>query len=184
MNDGELVRRALDGERRAFDQLARRWAARVLAVCHARVSRRDVAEDLAQEALLRGLERLATLKDPESFGPWLRGIAAHVCQDWQRSRAARERLMSAPGENGDPRNIADGGESADVIFETSEERDRLLDEVQALPAELREVVLLYYYDDLTYDDLATLLGVSKATVNSRLAKARAMLHRQFSSHAR
>ena len=184
MNDGELVRRALDGERRAFEQLARRWAGSVLAVCHARVSRRDVVEDLAQEALLRGLQRLPTLKNPDSFGAWLRGIAVHVCQDWQRSRTAREVLLSAPGGNGDRSACVGDDQSADCVLEAVEENTRLLDEVQALPAELREVVLLYYYDDLTYDQLATLLGVSKTTVNSRLAKARAMLQRQLSRSTR
>ena len=51
--DAELVRRACLGDRDAYADLVRRWSARVLAVCHARVRRRDVAQELAQETLLR-----------------------------------------------------------------------------------------------------------------------------------
>src|SRR5262245_46865620 len=114
MTDGELVRRALDGERQAFEQLARHWAGRVLAVCHARVPRRDVAEDLAQESLLCALQQLPTLNSPESFGPWLRGIAAHVCQDWLRSRPAREVNLPAHMDNGDVKAAVRHAEGHDL----------------------------------------------------------------------
>jgi len=184
MTDGELVRRALQGDAAAYDQLARRWAARVLAVCHARIARRDVAEDLAQEALLRGLEGLATLKSPESFGPWLRGIAAHVCQVWGRSSAARDAAFARDGSNGYAHAIATLQSPVGFDLEKREETDRLLDRVHALPEEQREVILLYYYDDMTYDELANVLGVSKATVNTRLAKARDALRRQLTPASR
>lgn len=179
MTDGELVRRALDGDAAAYDRLARRWAARVLAVCHARIARRDVAEDLAQEALLRGLEGLATLKSPESFGPWLRGIAAHVCQDWGRTTAVREAAFVGDRSNGNPHAIVSHQAPIGFDIESREESGRLLERVHALPEELREVILLYYYDDMTYDELANVLEVSKATVNARLAKARDALRRQL-----
>src|SRR5690606_1233376 len=55
MTDAELVRRAREGERAAQEQLVRRYAPRLLAVCRARVGRHEAVEDLAQEALLRGL---------------------------------------------------------------------------------------------------------------------------------
>ena len=73
--DGDLVRQARAGDAAAYGHLAHRWAARVLAVCHARTASADAAEDLAQEALLRGLRALPTLADPDKFGPWLVGIA-------------------------------------------------------------------------------------------------------------
>jgi RNA polymerase sigma-70 factor (ECF subfamily) len=181
MTDGDLVRRALDGDAAAFDQLARRWAGRVLAVCHARIADRDLAEDLAQESLLRALQGLQSLQEPESFGPWIRGIAVHVCQDWRRSAAARTAALSFGGCNGDDQIPAAVDTPVGDDFETTDETCHVLDRVHALPQELREVILLYYYDDLTYDELARVLGVSKATVNARLAKARDALRRQLTS---
>ena len=52
-------------------------------------------------------------------------------------------------------------------------------EVESLPEQYREVLMLYYYQDVTYDDLAATLGVSAATINARLTKARAMLRERM-----
>jgi RNA polymerase sigma-70 factor (ECF subfamily) len=61
---------------------------------------------------------------------------------------------------------------------------QLLAEVEALPEEYRTVIMLYYYDDVTYRDIAGMLGVSAATVNLRLTKARALLRRRLSASGR
>ena len=170
--DGELVRRARDGEPAAYEQLARRYAARVLAVCHARVGRagRAAAEDLAQESLLRGLRALPTLADPEKFAPWLVGIAVRTCLDWLKSAQRTEvslddAHLTAATDEIDARDAADRRERA----------EQLMREVELLPHAYREVLMLYYYQDCTYQQLADLLGVSAATINARLTKARAML---------
>jgi RNA polymerase sigma-70 factor (ECF subfamily) len=170
--DGELVRQARAGSSAAYGQLAQRWAARVLAVCHARVGRagRAAAEDLAQEALLRGLRSLATLAEPEKFGPWLIGIAVRTCLDWlksaQRSEVSLEMMGDAPAERvDDQRDASDRRERA----------EQLMREVERLPQPYREVLMFYYYHDCTYQDAADALGVSPATINARLTKARAML---------
>ena len=184
MTDGELVRRARDGESSAFGQLARRWSARVLAVCHARVPRRDVAEDLAQEALLRGLEGLASLRVPEQFGPWLRGIAVHVCLDWRRAHTRQEMSLSAMTNNGDAPQFAAAAAALDEQVERHDEAEQVQAQIHELPEELREILLLRYYDDMTYDQLADVLSVSRATVNTRLSKARDMLRRRLSPAVR
>src|SRR5215210_6667876 len=102
MSDGEMVRRALAGDTAAYGQLARRWAARLLAVCHARTRDRHAAEDLAQEALLRGLRGLPTLADPDKFGTWVVGIAVRTCLDWLKSPKRGEVSLDAlPGGRGD-----------------------------------------------------------------------------------
>ena len=62
----------------------------------------------------------------------------------------------------------------------AEDRARVLREVESLPLPLRQVIMLYYYDDLTYREAAELLGVSAATVNARLTKARATLRERMS----
>ncbi len=61
----------------------------------------------------------------------------------------------------------------------ADETARLMDHVAELPEELREVLLVYYYEDVTYQELAEMLGVSSATVNARLTKARAMLREKL-----
>ena len=68
MSDADLVRQARAGRTEAYAELVRRWAGRVMAICHARIGRAHLAEDLAQETLLRGFRALHTLVDPDRFG--------------------------------------------------------------------------------------------------------------------
>jgi len=179
--DGQLVRQALAGTMPAYETLVRRWTPRVLGVCHARVGRAAAAEDLAQEALLRGLRALATLADPEKFGPWLCGIATRTCLDWlKRSERTEVSLSRAGGADNDSemRFAAAGGDAAEAA-ERADDIDRLMSEVERLPGPLREALMLYYYEDCTYQDLADRLGVSAATVNARLTQARMALREKL-----
>jgi RNA polymerase sigma-70 factor (ECF subfamily) len=150
MEDAALVQQVLAGDTEAYAELVDRWAGRVLALCHARVADAALAEELAEEALLRGLEEIGTLVNPDRLGPWLAHIAAHVCRDWL---SARQNSL-APDDPGP---------------------DELLAAVEALPGEARTLLMLHHYHDATYRDLARLLDVSTATVTARLARARALL---------
>jgi RNA polymerase sigma-70 factor (ECF subfamily) len=167
ISDGELVRQVRAGQPAAYDQLARRWAPRVLAVCHARVGRSS-AEDLAQEALLRGLRSLPSLQDPEKFGHWLVGIAVRTCLDWLKSAQRTEVSL-------DMCDVCDRSCAGDDASDKRERLEALMRQIERLPQVYREVVMFYYYQDGTYRDAAEALGVSIATINARLTKARAML---------
>lgn len=181
MTDGELVRQSLDGRTEARNQLVHRWAARILALCHHQVRCRQTAEDLAQESLLRAFRALDSLAEPEKFGPWLRGIAQRVCLDWHKSKASRQVDLGSLALDGDPEQIlANSEESPDEALDRRHQHGRLLAAVNELPQECREVILLYYYQDVTYRELAQQLGTSTATVNARLTKARALLRERLS----
>jgi RNA polymerase sigma factor (sigma-70 family) len=184
MTDGELVRQALAGRAPAFEELVRRWAGRVTALCHARAGRADAAEDLAQETLLRAFRGLRTLAEPDKFGPWLCGIATRTCLDWLKSKQRTQVPFSTlVGERTIDQVLAPAAISEPEL-DRQDELHRLMAEVEALPEECREVVMLYYYQDLTYRDLAQLLGVSPATINARLTRARSLLRERLSGAAR
>jgi RNA polymerase sigma-70 factor, ECF subfamily len=179
-SDSDLVRLAQGGERTAYEELVRRWSARVLAVCHAKVRSAHTAEELAQEALLRGLRAIATLEDPAKFGPWLCGIASKVSLDWLKCGQARQVSLDAMSDGKAGAWVAQCGHSPDEAAARSDDQRRLLAAIATLPEPYREVILLYYYDDVTYRDVAEALGVSPATVNARLTKARALLRERLS----
>jgi RNA polymerase sigma-70 factor (ECF subfamily) len=143
----------------------------VLAVCHARVGR-SAAEDLAQEALLRGLRALPTLADQEKFGHWLIGIAVRTCLDWLKSSQRTE--VSLEARQGAYADIPASAEDP-AADDRRERARRLMAEVEQLPQPYRETLMLYYHQDCTYQELANLLDVSAAAINARLTKARAML---------
>jgi RNA polymerase sigma factor (sigma-70 family) len=181
MTDGSLVRQALRGDRSARDELVYRWSARVLAFCHSRVADRHLAEDLAQEALLRGMRGLNTLHSPDKFGTWLFGIATRVCLDWRKSKQNGELPFTSLSPDRSPEGLARTSAGiAEMDVDQADELGRLMDEVEALSEKHREVLMLYYYHDVTYHDLAQMLGVSSATVNARLTQARAILRERLS----
>lgn len=178
--DGELVRQVLEGERTACDDLVRRWSARILAFCHARVGNHHAAEDLAQEALLRGLRGLRSLKSPERFGTWLCGIAMRVCRDGRKSKQASQVPFTVLDARGRPEDLACTDEDAtEAKVDRLDDVRRLLEEVEGLAEPQREILMLYYYQDVSYRELAEMLGVSTATVNARLTQARAILRERL-----
>jgi RNA polymerase sigma-70 factor, ECF subfamily len=180
MTDGELVRQALSGGIDAYAELVDRWGARIVALCHAKTGHGGVAEDLAQETLLRGYRSLRSLAQPEKFGSWLYGIALRSCLDWLKAKQRTEVAFSDLGREGTPDAFARERSSACAPqAEHADESAKLMAEVESLPEDYRQVVMLFYYEELTYRDIADLLGVSTATVNARLTKARAMLRERL-----
>jgi RNA polymerase sigma-70 factor (ECF subfamily) len=181
MTDAELVRATLAGSRDAYAEIAGRWSARVTAVCHARVRRADVADDLAQETLLRGYRALHTLSDPAKVGTWLMGIGLRAALDWLKAKERSTVLFSGLGPER-PIEALVSREAGDPAAD-ADERRRLMAEVEALPEALRQAVMLYYYDDLSYRELGELLGVSAATINARLTKARTILRERLTGES-
>jgi RNA polymerase sigma-70 factor (ECF subfamily) len=175
MSDGELVRQALAGRTEAFEELVRRWAGRVSALCHARVACSAAADDLAQEAFLRAYRALASLDAEDKFGPWLCRIAHHACLNWLQTRRRAHIPFSVLGSDHNPEDVVDRPAVDEAAGDHEEDLRRLRAEVAALPEPYREVVLLYYHQKVTYRDLADQLNVSTATINARLTKARALL---------
>src|SRR5262245_20247561 len=183
MSDGELVRQTLAGRSQAFEELVRRWAGRLVALCHARIGRPDLAEDLAQESLLRAFRALATLSDQDKFGSWLCGIAVRTCLDWLKSKQRTQVPFSTLSRERDVDGLLSDG-TPEPRLDREDEHRRLLTEVEALPEECREVIMLYYYEDVTYRDQAEQLGVSSATVNARLTRARNLLRERLGASRR
>lgn len=185
MEDAELVRQAAAGRAAAYGQLVRRHAPRVLALCHARTARADVAEDLAQEALLRGWRGIRALREPAKFAHWLCGISTRVCLDWINAAPRREVPLSALGNGELLAGAIVDPHSAGRIADTSDaaghqhDLDRLVAEVERLPAEYRETLMMFYHQDCSYQQIADALGVSPATVNARLTKARKLLRERM-----
>lgn len=185
MLDGDLVQQTLLGRREAYEELVHRWAPRVTAVCCAKVGYGPTAEDLAQEALLRGFRALPTLAEPAKFGSWLCGIAVRTCLDWLK---AKERTQVSFGELHPDRSedATFEGRSWDgpAAVEHADELDRLLAEVEALPDRQREALTLFYYERLSYEEMAAMLGVSSATINARLTQARNTLRERLLARRR
>lgn len=182
MTDGDLIRLVREGSVSACETLVRRYAPQLMAICRARVRSPHNAEDLVQESFLRALNALDSLTDGERFGPWVRSIAINLCRDTARTRCRREEHGSHDGGHGASPDTAVVHVPPDREIEREEDHELLWEAIDALPEECREVVLLRYFDDCGYDEMAALLEVSRATINARLAKGRSILRRRLATY--
>ena len=183
-SDAELVREAGNGRPDAYGELARRWSPRVMAVCHARVRCQTAAADLAQETLLRGFRDLVTLKSPEKFGAWLRGIAQRVCLDWLKSKERTQVPFTRLNDDGLIERQLAAGDNVEAAVAQADEVHRLMAEVESLSDNHREALMLFYCGEMSYREMAELLGVSTATINARLSEARGLLRQRLDSSRR
>ncbi len=161
--DEILVQRVLQGDTARFAELIGRYYPALVAIAHAVVSDRHLAEDVAQEAVAEACRRLRTLRDPRCFGAWLGAICRNVAKDTlaecKRQRRAgvetRDTVSPRPGPDGD-----------------GDEKAMLTEAVRSLPESLRQVVFLRYYNAMTYEQMSNVLGLSPQAINGRLRRAR------------
>lgn len=173
MIDAVLVELATAGDRAALGELARQVYPRIVAFCRSRVFQTADAEELAQETMLRGLTNLSSLRDSNRLGVWLRGIAANVCFDWHRHRRSDVQLSEE--------SMASREQEPSEASASRDERRLVQQSIRELHPKLQEVVYLFYFDELTYDEIAAWLGVARATVNTRLSQARDTLRVRLGS---
>lgn len=158
-----LVQAARAGDLDSFGRLCEQYYAPLVAVAYGVLRDRQLAEDAAQEAFARALISLGRLKDPGKFAPWLAQICRNAAADLARARKPQvspEDLAQAPSRDTD--------ESVSQIVRQAIDR---------LPASLREVVILRYRNDCSYEQISAVLGLSKMAINGRLTRAKRKLAR-------
>lgn len=164
--DAELVLAARVGDADSFLALCERHYAGMVALAAARLRDPDRAEDVVQETFSRVCRHLGQLKDPEQFAPWL----AAICRR-QVIQALRREASGPTREPLDEDDVAAPASDSDAPVNIVREL------VGKLPESLREVVYLRYYSDLSYDQIAELLGTTRQTVNGRLRRAKKIIAR-------
>lgn len=167
--DQLLVVRCQLGERAAFDDLVRRWSASLRRYALKLSGDPELANDLTQDVWLRVIRGLGGLRDSAQFRPWLFGIAHRCFSDRLRLRYAMPCAASVELEDlaiADPSSEFDPEEDIDQLLSTG---------MAALPMLEREVLTLFYLEELSLLDIATALSIPVGTVKSRLFRARNQL---------
>lgn len=165
----ELVRRARDGDAAAFAGLIRAFERVALAVAFSVTGDATAAGDVVQDAFVRAWRRLADLKEPEKFGPWLCGITRNLAIDAGRARGNRRATQDLPADGADP------GAGPLEALGRREEAHRVSAALGCLDEVSRSAVVLRYYDNLSSKQIGTLLGLAPAAVDMRLMRARRQL---------
>jgi RNA polymerase sigma-70 factor (ECF subfamily) len=167
--DQYLVSLSQAGSRDAFERLARRWTPRLLRFATRKVGQTELAGDIVQETWIGAIRGFKTLADPSSFPAWIYGIAHRRCIDAIRARQRWRKLSDQVQQEVD---IAASVESTTSAH--CESRD-LTTAIARLNDEQRDVVTLFYGEDLSVVEIAEILSVPAGTVKSRLFHAREIL---------
>src|SRR3954470_6383058 len=166
-----LVERAREGDVPAFEKLIGKYQAKVYTFAFAFTGSPDVAQDLAQEALVKVYRSLGSFRFQSAFSTWLYSIVKNTYLDSIKSRAGRERALEEPLTDRDIAELHDAA-SAEERLLAKESRRTLMRALRDVPVAYRTVVALCDVQGLGYEEIAGALGVPVGTVKSRLKRGR------------
>ncbi|HVB26211.1 MAG TPA: sigma-70 family RNA polymerase sigma factor [Ktedonobacteraceae bacterium] len=173
-SDAALVELVLAGDQDAFSVLVERYKDAVQNLAYRMLSNVTEAEDVTQEAFVRAYTQLATYKPAHKFSTWLLSIASHLAIDQLR----RRRFLALPLEDVPFLEwIVDAGTSPEQFALAGEQQDEIQLYLRRLPSKYRAVVVLRYWYDFSYEEIASTLNLTPALVKARLHRARELLAR-------
>lgn len=167
-----LVDRARRRDKRAFEQLYRRHAARIHALCRRLVARDSgLAEECTQDAFIRAWDELGRFRGDSAFGSWLYRIAVNTCLAALRKTARRDRRLTL---------VDRLPESAETAFmETHAEGIDLERLIPMLPDGARTVYVLHDVEGWRHAEIAAITGRSEGTCKAQLHRARRLLRERL-----
>ena len=154
----KLVEAAVGGDIESFGKLCRRYYGPMVAIAYSVVSDHQLAEDAAQESFARALVSLRKLKKQTRFAPWLAAICRNVAKDIVATKAKRISTddFSQAAQNNNP----------------DESRRLIRQAIEQLPESGKALIVLRYYNGLSYEEIGSVLGISKGTINGRITRAK------------
>jgi RNA polymerase sigma-70 factor (ECF subfamily) len=160
--------RALRGDADAFGQLVDSYQKAVYNLCYRMLGDPYEAEDAAQETFLRAFKSMERYDRSRPFSTWLLSIAAHHCIDLIRKR----RMTVLPLEDLPYQEIEDSLPGPEVSLVAREDQRNVQVVLSSLNPTDRASVIMYYWYDLSYEEIAQALGLTTSAVKSRLHRAR------------
>jgi RNA polymerase sigma-70 factor, ECF subfamily len=179
LHEQELIRRIRDGEHELFYELIRPYEQRVYFTAFAILRNQHDAEDAAQEAVLKAFRHIRQFRGDARFSTWLLQITMNEARMRRRKAHAGlvEPIENQKDEEGNytPREFADWREIPSEVLERSEIREALSKALASLGEKYREVFLLRDVQHMSIEETAKSLGITTASVKTRLLRARLML---------
>ena len=163
-----MVQAAANGNVESFNRLCKRYYPAIVAICYSQLGERGLAEDAAQEAFFVAYRDLSKLKKINLFGRWLARISRNIAVDMAKARV-RDKLIST--------------DDCDSICEEKKEKDDHIEAVKkiiaGLPVKARETIYLRFYNQMSYQDISSLLGISQQAVNGRIRRAKKIVAKEL-----
>lgn len=172
-DDIDLVEKAIQGEREAFEGLVRKYQDAVYGLAFHITGNFTEAQDVAQQAFVTAYMKLPQLKEPGKFIHWLKRITANECVAWHRQRQRMQQFQ------GNMENFNATVSTPDQELEEKELEIAVQKAMESLSKKNRLAISLYYIDGLTQREVGSFLGIPTSTVGNRISRARKQLKEEM-----
>ena len=184
ISDEQLLAQSRTGDKDAFAQLVRRYEQELYNFLLRFLGKASLAEDVFQEAFLQVHLSADSFDISRRFRPWLYTIAANKARDLLRSRARRPAIqITATGDEMNEtdlwHNLVRDETTPEDIFDRKLQKEMVRKVVSELSDNLREILVLAYFEQLSYKEMAEVLGIPLGTVKSRLHSAVAAFSKKY-----
>lgn len=172
LTDEQIVELAVSDDPEAFGEIVRRWERKIFALCFGMLTREDEARDAVQETFIAAYRNLRNFRGEAKVSSWLHRIAVNQCLTTKRRNRTRseefldeetneeDRVFIAPLQSS-PSNTAEQGERLHMVRQA----------VSSLPTDLRQVVVMKEFEEMTFQEISETLELPLSTVKSRLYTA-------------
>jgi RNA polymerase sigma factor (sigma-70 family) len=175
LDDAALAALALTGRQDAFARIMRRHREPIFRLIRGHIGDADEALDLTQETFVAAYAALDRFDVARPMRAWLAQIAINKCRDWGRRRTVRRLFRQAEPIDVGAIQVADDAPGPWAIARSRDDLRVLATAIAALPASIKEPLLLQVFEELTQAEIGRTLGISEKAVETRIRRARMML---------
>ncbi len=172
LTDEQLVELAIADNADAFGVIVSRWERKIFALCFGMLAREEEAKDAAQETFISAYRNLKNFRGEAKVSSWLHRIAVNQCLTFKRRTKSRsESYLDDEDNTADKFFVASSAYSPSKQTEKSERTALIRQAVSSLPADLKEVIVMKEFEDMTFQEISDNLDLPLSTVKSRLYTA-------------
>ncbi len=172
--DQEMIQKIIAGETHMFSIFVDRYKDKVFNLVYRFTGDYSETEDICQEIFITVYKKLPSFKADARVSTWLYKVASNKCIDWYRSKK-RKTFFTFFGGTGQIDDVKADTPAPQEIYILNEEQKTLQNAVNKLDEKYRIVVVMFYYQHLSYRDIAEILELSVRTVETRLYRAKKIL---------
>jgi RNA polymerase sigma-70 factor (ECF subfamily) len=180
-NDIAVLDRILRGDVEAFGEIVERYQDRIIRYVYSQFGNYDEALDITQEIFIMALESIASFRRESKFSTWLFSIMINYCKNHRKRRSRYQTVPISRKEEGIETDIqiADKREDPEGKIVLEDSMRIVKDEIEKLPEDYREVIVLRDIDGMSYTEIADLLNINLSNVKVRIHRGREHLKKQL-----
>ena len=172
LTDEQLVELAISDDPNAFGEIVKRWERKIFALCFGMVAREEEAKDAAQETFISAYRNLKNFRGDAKVSSWLHRIAVNQClTTMRRTKTRSESFLDDEASADEKVFVAPLNQTPARTTEQNERLQIVRQAVSSLPVDLRQIIVMKEFEEMTFQEISEILELPLSTVKSRLYTA-------------